>query len=205
MARRVDQIVSQLTASPVAGESKRGAQDPASLVTIAKKVDGVAIIVIDHKPVNSYSNLVHAALQRAYSEAIAATDVRAIVITGTGAFFMAGADISGIQSTKRGAEGSAQFHKFATEANALFSTIESGKKPVVAAVNGTAFGGGLELAMTCNARIGTPKSQYGLPELKIGLIPAFGGCVCHHMHTLLFYCSTRSHSWLHSLNNCDDE
>lgn len=131
---------------------------------------------INHPPVNAYSAQVHAALARSYNEAIAASDVKAIVITGTGSFFVAGADISGIASTKKGPEGLAGFKKFATEANQLFNTIESGKKPVVAAVNGTAFGGGLELAMTCNARIGTPKSQWGLPELKIGLIPAFGGC-----------------------------
>eukprot|EP01006_Ploeotia_vitrea_P036031 TRINITY_DN65959_c3_g1_i1.p1 TRINITY_DN65959_c3_g1~~TRINITY_DN65959_c3_g1_i1.p1 ORF type:complete len:794 (-),score=473.12 TRINITY_DN65959_c3_g1_i1:82-2106(-) len=64
---------------------------------------------------------------------------------------------------------------FLKSCNATLNRIESGAKPVVAAVNGVAFGGGLELAMACAARVGVPKSVYGLPELRLGIIPGFGG------------------------------
>jgi enoyl-CoA hydratase/carnithine racemase len=64
---------------------------------------------------------------------------------------------------------------FLAKGHALMKKIEYGPKPSVAAVNGPAFGGGCELAMSCNARVGLKTAQFGLPELKLGIIPGMGG------------------------------
>ena len=99
--------------------------------------------------------------------------VRAGVIVGAGTFFMAGADIAltlgGMQANPESAKANIQ------AGNELMSAIESGSKPWVAAINGSAFGGGLELAMACASRISVPKAQFGLPEIKLGIFPGMGG------------------------------
>jgi hypothetical protein len=98
MSHRVDQVVAQLTASTVGGESKAKATvSPSTYAQVTSKTpEGVAIITINHPPVNSYNGAVHEALYRAYHSAANASDVRAIVITGTGKFFMAGKTIPSI-------------------------------------------------------------------------------------------------------------
>jgi enoyl-CoA hydratase len=100
------------------------------------------------------------------------SDVRVIIITGEGEkAFVAGADISEFASftIQEGAQLAAQGQEL------LFNFIENLRKPVIAAVNGFALGGGLELAMACHFRIASDNAKMGLPEVTLGLIPGYGG------------------------------
>jgi enoyl-CoA hydratase len=84
--------------------------------------------------------------------------------------FVAGADIGEIAK-----ETPASLEKFASTGQAVFSEIEGTRKPVIAAVNGFAFGGGCELALACHVRVASTAAKFGLPEVKLGLIPGYGG------------------------------
>lgn len=99
-------------------------------------------------------------------------DVRAIILTGAGTkAFVAGADIAEFCdfNSSEGAAFSAEGHKL------LFNFIENLNKPVIAAVNGFALGGGLELAMCCHVRVASNNAKMGLPEVSLGVIPGYGG------------------------------
>jgi enoyl-CoA hydratase len=99
-------------------------------------------------------------------------EVRAIIITGAGEkAFVAGADIKEFAhfSTEQGRMLSAKGHKL------LFDFVENMSKPVIAAVNGFALGGGLELAMSCHIRVASDNAKLGLPEVTLGVIPGYGG------------------------------
>ncbi|MCC7195224.1 MAG: enoyl-CoA hydratase/isomerase family protein [Gemmatimonadaceae bacterium] len=93
-----------------------------------------------------------------------------VIVTGAGRSFVAGADIAEIAS-----EPPASLEAFAKRGQALFRRIEQSRKPVVAAVNGFALGGGCELALACHVRFASTKAKFGLPEVKLGLIPGYGG------------------------------
>ena len=93
-----------------------------------------------------------------------------VIITGEGKGFVAGADISQMQSYK-----SEEGRNYANRAQALFNKIEALEKPVIAAVNGYALGGGCELSMSCDIRIASEKAVFGQPEANLGVIPCFGG------------------------------
>ena len=100
------------------------------------------------------------------------SDVKVIIITGEGEkAFVAGADISEFAnfSIEEGAQLAAQGHEL------LFDFVENLRKPVIAAVNGFALGGGLELAMACHFRIASDNAKMGLPEVSLGVIPGYGG------------------------------
>lgn len=110
----------------------------------------------------------------AHTIAFAQTDkqVRAILLTGAGEkAFVAGADISEFQSYNL--EEGKQLAKEGHEN--VFNAIENSSKPVIAAINGFALGGGLELAMACHIRIASDNAKLGLPEVTLGLIPGYGG------------------------------
>jgi enoyl-CoA hydratase len=96
--------------------------------------------------------------------------VGAIIITGAGRAFVAGADISGLAAAQTG-----KLEKFARRGQDVFRRIEVSSKPVIAAVNGFALGGGCELALSCHIRIASTQAKFGLPEVKLGLIPGYGG------------------------------
>ena len=133
--------------------------------------DKIAVITIDNPPVNALSKGVILNLEKSLQELNSSNEVRAIVITGTGNFFVAGADIREIdklKSKKDAREMVSYFHR-------LGLWIESLPKPVIAAINGPCLGGGLELAMTCHLRIASANAKIGLPEIKLGIIPGFGG------------------------------
>ena len=111
-------------------------------------------------------------LGSAFSAAESNSDIRAIVITGSGEkAFVAGADISEFYqfSVDKGKELSAKGHEI------LFDLVENLTTPVIAAVNGFALGGGLELAMSAHVRIASTNARMGLPETSLGLIPGYGG------------------------------
>ena len=128
--------------------------------------DRVALLTIDNPPVNPMSSGVRFYLSQHLETALADDAVDAVVVTGKGRAFIAGADIRDFGKTPNPDEQPKQ------PAGEL---IEASAKPVVAAVNGTAFGGGLELALTCHYRVAAPGAPVGLPEIKIGLLPGGGG------------------------------
>ena len=97
--------------------------------------------------------------------------VRAIVITGSRGKFSGGFDITQLKARTEGKP----VRNMSDFNGVLNSIVEAGPKPTVAAIENLALGGGLEVAMACNARVATPKAQLGLPELQLGVIPGFGG------------------------------
>lgn len=110
-------------------------------------------------------------LKQAAEEAAQNDDVRVIIITGSGEkAFVAGADINELAKTN--AITGMQFAQYGQQ---VFNAIENCGKPVIAAVNGFALGGGCELAMACHLRIASDNARFGQPEIKLGVIPGFGG------------------------------
>lgn len=136
--------------------------------------DGVALITIINPPVNSLSFDVLRSLKDNYEQALRRDDVRAIVVTGAKGKFSGGFDISAFKGSRGGNEEGEQRPGYVS-IEILSDVVEASKKPSVAAIDGLALGGGLEIAMACHARISTPTAQLGLPELQLGIIPGFGG------------------------------
>ena len=126
--------------------------------------DNIAIFEVDNPPVNPLSSGVRAGLSECIKKANEDDAIEGIILTGAGRSFIAGADIS-------------EFGKKADgpDLHATLKEIEFSKKPVLAAINGTALGGGLETALVCNYRMGTNKAIVGLPEVNLGLLPGAGG------------------------------
>lgn len=124
----------------------------------------IAIATIDNPPVNALGQALRAGLARVIAEAAADPTVSAIVLAAAGRAFIAGADIS-------------EFGKppLAPYLPDVLDAIEACPKPVVAAVQGAALGGGLEVALACHGRVAAPAASLGLPEVKLGLIPGAGG------------------------------
>lgn len=140
-------------------------------VTMEVGTDGVALITMCNPPVNALHPAIFAGLWEKYGEAMARDDVKAIVLTGARGKFCGGFDINTFSQIHRTGDMSLlpDSVKFASY------MMEEGKKPSVAAIQGLALGGGLELTMACHARISTPEAQLGLPELTLGIIPGSGG------------------------------
>src|SRR5687767_7328057 len=126
--------------------------------------DGIAVISMNNPPVNGLGNALRAGLMEGLQKADADPAVSGVVIIGGGRAFSGGADIR-------------EFGK-PREKPDLFEVNDQQdamKKPLVAAIAGFALGGGLELALGCHYRIAAPKSQLGLPEVKLGILPGSGG------------------------------
>lgn len=126
--------------------------------------NGIAILEIDNPPVNALSVHVRKAIIAGLEKAWADDAVKAIVIMCAGRTFFAGADIKEF--------GKPPMPPSLTE---TLETLESGSKPTIAAIHGTALGGGLELALHCNFRVAVPSARMGLPEVKLGILPGAGG------------------------------
>ncbi|MGR4865847.1 3-hydroxyacyl-CoA dehydrogenase NAD-binding domain-containing protein [Caulobacter sp. LARHSG274] len=124
----------------------------------------IGVVTLDSPPVNALSALVRQGLKAAFEAAIADPAVKAIVLICAGRTFIAGADIS--EFGKPPVEPSLQ---------AVQQVIETSPKPVVAAIHGTALGGGLETALVAHYRVAVPSAKAGLPEVNIGLLPGAGG------------------------------
>lgn len=134
--------------------------------------DRVALLIIDHPPANALSAAVLDALDSAVDDAMEDPKIKVIVITGRGEkFFVAGADIGELAQIATPAEGT----NLAKRGQQLFTKIEHLSKPVIAAVNGIAVGGGCELAMACHLRVVGEHARFGQPEINLGLIPGYGG------------------------------
>jgi 3-hydroxyacyl-CoA dehydrogenase/1,4-dihydroxy-2-naphthoyl-CoA synthase len=137
----------------------------------AEMRDGVVILKINNPPVNQLSPQLASDFREAMDEAFRDPEVKAIVLTGTDKNFIAGADITQLQAVKE----KGQIYDIALSAARFLSGIETGPKPVVAAINGNCLGGGLETAMCCHYRVAVKGVDLGQPEVQIGLIPGAGG------------------------------
>ena len=126
--------------------------------------DGVAVLTVDNPPVNPLSDGVRNGLYESLQKAEDDNTVKGVVLTGKGRAFIAGADISEFGGNVEG-----------KSLNEVFQKLEFCKKPVVAAINGIALGGGLETALCCNYRIIDKSAIVGLPEVNLGLLPGGGG------------------------------
>ncbi len=124
----------------------------------------IAIVTIDSPPVNALSADVRDGLAGAFAAIGSNAGVKAVVLVCAGRTFIAGADISEFGKAPRGAS-----------LHAVMDNMEGGRVPVVAAIHGTALGGGLEVALTCHYRVSDAKAKFGLPEVKLGLLPGAGG------------------------------
>src|SRR4030095_6758436 len=124
----------------------------------------VAVLTVDNPPVNALSHHVRKGLYDGMQQAIADGAVQAIVIVCAGRTFIAGADIT-------------EFGKPPAEPSlhSVLDLIEGSPKPVVAAIHGTALGGGLEVTLACHYRVGVKAARFGLPEVKLGILPGAGG------------------------------
>src|SRR5437660_6275390 len=124
----------------------------------------IAVFTVNNPPVNALSQHVRQGLRDGLRQAAADADVAAIVITCAGRTFVAGADIT-------------EFGKPPKEPglHEVLDLIEGSPKPVVAAIHGTALGGGLEVTLACHYRVGVKTARFGLPEVKLGILPGAGG------------------------------
>ncbi len=126
--------------------------------------ENVAILTVDNPPVNPLSDGVRTGLYECITNAEDDDSIDAVVLTGNGRAFIAGADISEFGGNVEG-----------ISLNDVFKKLEFCKKPIVAAINGIALGGGLETALCCNYRIASKTAFVGLPEVNLGLLPGGGG------------------------------
>jgi enoyl-CoA hydratase/3-hydroxyacyl-CoA dehydrogenase len=131
--------------------------------------DGVAVLTLCNAPVNALHPKVLSSLFDSLNKAHNNPSVQAIVVIGQGSNFCAGFDINQFVNSSGGGGIDDSIN------TSICRFLESGPKPTVAAVQGVALGGGLELAMGCNARVGATGARFGLPELQLGIIPGFGG------------------------------
>jgi 3-hydroxyacyl-CoA dehydrogenase len=140
----------------------------ADLVKTSRRGD-VLVATVDNPPVNALSPGVPEGLAAALREALADELIRGLVITGSGRTFIAGADIRQLEKLARGERARS------ADVLAFLRELERSGKPTAAAINGTAFGGGLELAMACHYRVASPGAKLGQPEVKLGIIPGAAG------------------------------
>lgn len=124
----------------------------------------VLVVIVNNPPVNALSWHVRQGLKDSFEAGIADDGVKAIVLRCDGATFIAGADITEFGKPPQG-----------PDFNAVLNMIELAPKPVVAAIHGTALGGGLETALVCHYRVAVPSAKLGVPEVKLGLLPGAGG------------------------------
>ncbi|MGE3976048.1 MAG: enoyl-CoA hydratase [Nitrospira sp.] len=133
--------------------------------------EGVALVTLNHPPVNALTPELLTELNVTFDSLAKDEAVKAVVLTGAGRFFVAGADIRVLASIPSSVEG----QEMARHGQAILSKIENCEKPVIAAINGSCLGGGLELAMCCHIRLAAEGARLGQPEINLGIMPGFGG------------------------------
>jgi enoyl-CoA hydratase len=141
---------------------------PNLLTTISDKI---AVVEINNPPGNSLSGNLMMGLDACVRELNQDNAVKVIIITGTGRTFASGADIAEMGNCKTADEATLMSQL----GQKVLLNIENSPKPIIAAINGFCLGGGLELALSCHIRISSEKSVMGMPEIFLGMIPAFGG------------------------------
>lgn len=135
-----------------------------SEVVKLERHDEVGIVTVDSPPVNALSAEVRGGILECIKAAIADPAIKGIVLTCAGRTFIAGADITEFGKPPK-----------PPALNDVLAEIENSPKPVVAAIHGTALGGGLEVALACHFRVAVKEAKLGLPEVKLGLLPGAGG------------------------------
>ena len=141
-----------------------------SFVTLEAK--GPIGILTMNRPeaLNALNEQVLRDLDAALDQAAAQDDILVLVLTGAGRSFVAGADIAQMKDLSP-----MEAKRFGLFGNGVFLKLENFPKPVIAAVNGFALGGGCELAMSCDIRVASEKAKFGQPEVGLGITPGFGG------------------------------
>ena len=146
-------------------------EQPSAVVTV-DRAGAVAIVTLRRpRQLNSLNAETAAALNAAAADIAADDGIKAVVVTGEGKAFSAGADIKEFNEL----ETADDFRVFLRDLEAACRAWELLPKVAVAAVNGIALGGGLELALGCDLRIADPRARFGLPEIKLGILPGAGG------------------------------
>ncbi|GBF34079.1 3-hydroxybutyryl-CoA dehydratase [Desulfocucumis palustris] len=139
---------------------------------LLEKEDNIALVTINRpKVLNALNDVVVSELEQIMEQLAADNEVRVIILTGAGEkSFVAGADIAFMSKLTP-----MEAKNFARKGQQVFSKIENLGKPVIAAVNGFALGGGNELAMSCDIRVASENAKFGQPEVNLGIIAGFGG------------------------------
>ena len=132
---------------------------------------GVAVLKINNPPMNALDHRTMQDMESTMKNIEKDSSVKVVVITGAGEVFVVGADINEVQQVTTREQGEA----LTENAQSIFNLVENSRKPVIAAINGMCLGGGVELSLACHIRIAGDKVQMGLPEIMLGLMPAFGG------------------------------
>ena len=140
------------------------------LVTRKSEEDGVELLVLRNPPVNALSTALLAGLGGQVDALEHDARVRAVILTGDGQYFSAGADLKEMATLDL-----TKAPEVVRAGHALFRRIAEFRTPVIAAINGLALGGGLELALACDLRIAGESAKLGAPEVNYGLMPAYGG------------------------------
>src|SRR6476646_10794118 len=143
---------------------------PYETITLAV-ADRIATVTVNRADkLNALNDRVIAELGEAIDEIRENPDVGGVILTGAGRAFVAGADIAQLEK-----HGAITAKALAQRGQSVFRRFETSPKPVIAAVNGFALGGGCELAMACHIRIASEAAKFGQPESKLGLLPGYGG------------------------------
>jgi enoyl-CoA hydratase len=133
--------------------------------------NGLALISIDYQPLNVLSFSHYHELCETVIQLIERKEAKVVILTGNNKNFISGADIKDISNVKTPEQCELQTLKMKD----LFRRIERLTRPVIAAIHGNCFGGGLELVMSCHMRLASKDAKFGLPEINYGTIPSFGG------------------------------
>ncbi|MEO0078653.1 MAG: enoyl-CoA hydratase-related protein [candidate division WOR-3 bacterium] len=137
---------------------------------IVSKADGIGWLKFNRPPVNALNTVVVLEIERAFDWFAAQDDVKVIVLTGEGRAFVAGADIAEMSNFTP-----LEARVFAQNGHRALAKVAGIEKPVIAAVNGFALGGGCEVALACDIRVLADTAKIGQPEVNLGLLPGFGG------------------------------
>jgi enoyl-CoA hydratase/carnithine racemase len=140
------------------------------LVGAKSEEDGVELLILRHPPVNALSTALLNELDARLQAIGADGKTRCVVLTGDGQYFCAGADVKEMAVLGRDKAPEVQ-----ARGQALFQRLAELRCPTIAAVNGLAVGGGLELALACDLRVSADSAKFGAPEVSLGLLPAYGG------------------------------
>ena len=140
------------------------------LVGVKHDGEGVEILVLRHPPVNALSTALLGELDQRLTEIESDPAARCVILTGDGQYFSAGADLKELATL-----GLDDAPKVVARGHALFTRVERFPRPIVAAINGLALGGGLELVLACDLRVAGESAKLGAPEAIYGLMPAYGG------------------------------
>jgi enoyl-CoA hydratase len=140
-----------------------------------EKEQGVAVLTLNRPTtLNSWNQKMRDELRELILALVADDGLRVLIITGEGRAFSAGEDVRGMQGLSE--IGTKGFRRVARDIHNVFDEIEAIEVPVIAAINGVAAGGGLELALSCDFRFAAEGAKLGFPENNVGLIPGSGGC-----------------------------